>query len=273
MGLPEECDRLQSILRQALDMLAEAQSCASALLDYDYYELDREISHIIGINYEVMIRLQTSLNQIEMIQAMIGTQNGGYDRVSAKIKSLFDTAIKSGFLSETVSSSQVNNVCNDPEKSDRPSSEAISGETHSTKLGKEVHAERAAQRRASGQYDLVNEAIPDKEGNPIFVPKEIDMKTGKPKPDTPLQKAVPDAVNFKQALIIDDKPLDRNIKRDRQEIIRFINAYKEREGVMPQIIEIHRYDKNGQTAKIESYKPEDFLPKTMLGGTENVDGT
>lgn len=188
--------------------------------------------------------------------------------------------MKSGSLSETVLYTQEKNVCNDPEKSgessDRPSSEAISaisGETHSTKLGKEVHAERAAPRRTSGESDLVNEAIPDKAGNPIFVPKEIDVKTGKPKPDTPLQKAVPDAVNFNQALIIDDKPLGRPIMKDRQEVIRFINAYKEREGVLPQTIEIHRYDENGQTAKIESYKPEDFLAKTMLGGTENVDGT
>ncbi|MFB2838264.1 hypothetical protein [Floridanema evergladense] len=168
-------------------------------------------------------------------------------------------------------------MCSDPEKrsqsSNYPTNETIAGETPSTKLGKEIHAERAAQRRASGQYDLVNEAIPDKAGNPIFVPKEIDMKTGKPKPDTPLQKAVPDAVNFTQALIIDDKPLGRPIMKDRQEIIRFINAYKEREGVLPQTIEIHRYDENGQTARIESYQPEYFLPKTTSGGTENVDGT
>lgn len=44
-------------------------------------------------------------------------------------------------------------------------------------------------------------------------------------------------------------------------------------GVLPQSIEIHHYDANRQPDTIESYKPEYFLPKTMLGGTENVDGT
>lgn len=61
--------------------------------------------------------------------------------------------------------------------------------------------------------------------------------------------------------------------KDRQEIIRFIIAYQQREGVLPETIEIHRYDQNKQPVGIESYKPEYFLPKIMLGGTENVNGT
>ncbi|GEM_PF-3148932 len=76
MTILEEYNELQSNLSQAVDMLAEAQSRAKGLhLECDYYELDREISQIIGICYDGLIRLNTSLNQIEMIQTMIGTQS------------------------------------------------------------------------------------------------------------------------------------------------------------------------------------------------------
>ncbi|MFD7523402.1 hypothetical protein [Paenibacillus chitinolyticus] len=55
----------------------------------------------------------------------------------------------------------------------------ITGETSSTKTGKKVHKQTADERRASGDYDLVNEPLKDKDGKTIEVPKRID-KQGRP---------------------------------------------------------------------------------------------
>ncbi len=75
-------------------------------------------------------------------------------------------------------------------------------------------------------------------------------------------QAVPDAVDFDRRLIIDDKPLGRPIAKDRQEIIRFINAYKKRESVFPKSIGIQRYDpQTGIPARTDLHSPYDFLPK------------
>jgi hypothetical protein len=135
------------------------------------------------------------------------------------------------------------------------------GETDSTRIGKEVHKRKADERRASGRYDAVNSPITDKSGNPILVPRRVDPRTGKPQPGTRSQEAIPDAVNYEKGVIIDDKPAGRPIEKDRQEIIRFNEAFRRREGVYPKRIEIHRYDPNtGELVDIEVYKPEDFLP-------------
>jgi hypothetical protein len=135
------------------------------------------------------------------------------------------------------------------------------GETTSTATGKNVHKAIADARRASGEYDLVQSSITDKSGKPILVSKRVDLKTGKPQPGSPLQEAVPDAVSFKQKLIVDDKPLGRPIAKDRQEIIRFIKAYEQREGHLPKVIGISRYDpKTGKHVLTELYSPKDFLP-------------
>lgn len=144
-------------------------------------------------------------------------------------------------------------------------SKGAAGETTSTAIGKRIHAKRAQERRDSDEYDLVNQPIKDKDGNEIQVPKRYDLKTGEPQAGAPLQSAQPDAVDFEGGVIIDDKPLGRNIMKDRQEIIRFIKAYQQREGKLPERIEIHRYDpKDPQDLGpkvIETYSPEDFLPK------------
>lgn len=259
MTLRDDIEQWQNKIVKLQEKIKQLNDFANRVSECPKKQLGSHFSKMLGFCSKAEVEIDLLIGQLEEIQIRWGIAT--LEKMTPERSHQLQSAISNYFI----------NVCNDPEKSsessDRPSNEAISGETPSTKLGKEIHAERAAQRRASGQYDLVNEAIPDKAGNPIFVPKEIDIKTGKPKPDTPLQKAVPDAVNFNQALIIDDKPLGRPIMKDRQEIIRFINAYKQREGVLPQTIEIHRYDENGQMAKIESYKPEDFLPKITLGGT------
>ncbi|KRP58125.1 hypothetical protein [Pseudomonas trivialis] len=139
---------------------------------------------------------------------------------------------------------------------------AITGETASTSLGKRVHKTQADLRRESGLLSTVEQAIADQFGNPILVPKRVDLKTGEAQPGANFQKAIPDAANFDRRLIVDDKPLGRPIAKDRHEIIRFIEAFRQREGVLPETIGIQRYaPKTGLPGKTELYSPYDFLPK------------
>lgn len=143
----------------------------------------------------------------------------------------------------------------------RPSRK-ISGETIDTAQGKSVHKKLANERRASGEFDLVNEAIPDGAGNPIQVPKRVNLKTGEAVEARGSQTAHPDAVDFGRRLILDDKPLGRDVFKDRQEIIRFMRAYEAREGVLPETIAIQRYDPvTGMPVRTDLYSPQDFLPK------------
>jgi RHS repeat-associated protein len=135
------------------------------------------------------------------------------------------------------------------------------GETASTAKGKSIHKAIADARRASGEFDLVQAPFTTKAGNPILVSKRVDLKTGLPQPGSPLQEVVPDAVSFRRKLILDDKPLGRPIAKDRQEIIRFIKGYEQREGNLPEVIGITRYDpKTGRQVLTELYSPKDFLP-------------
>jgi RHS repeat-associated protein len=148
------------------------------------------------------------------------------------------------------------------------------GETDATAIGKAYHKEaadiRRAQREATQEYDLVNEPITEPTGEPILVPKRVDLKTGEPQPGSPLQEAQPDAVSFKRKVIVDDKPAGRPLSKDRQEIIRFLEAYKKREGTYPDKVEIPRYDpQTGQYVTTETYPPEHFLPKDKQGPTNS----
>ncbi|WP_175400658.1 hypothetical protein, partial [Paenibacillus sp. KS1] len=133
----------------------------------------------------------------------------------------------------------------------------ITGETNSTKIGKEVHKKRADERRESGGFDTVNEPLKDKKGNVIEVPKRID-KNGKP--SKKYQRAIPDAVQGPPiGNIIDDKPVGRPISKDKQEIRRFIDAYEQKYGESPKKVIIQRYDpKTGAPAESEVYSPKFF---------------
>ncbi|MBC2582912.1 hypothetical protein, partial [Clostridium sp. DJ247] len=135
--------------------------------------------------------------------------------------------------------------------------ENVTGETNSTKIGKQVHKVKADERRKSGDYDTVNEPLKDKDGNVIEVPKRID-KQGRP--SKKYQRAIPDAVQGPpKGNIIDDKPLGRPISKDKQEIHRFIDAYKQKYGEPPKKIIIERYDpKTGESAGREIYDPDYF---------------
>ena len=136
---------------------------------------------------------------------------------------------------------------------------AIAGETKATSTGKAVHTRIAAERRSSGDFDLVNQPITDANGIPIQVTKRVNLKTGDPMPESGYQISRPDGV--KNDIIIDDKPLGRPISKDQQEIIRFINAYKESNGTLPRTIGIQRYDPvTGMPVHTELYTPSDFMP-------------
>lgn len=139
------------------------------------------------------------------------------------------------------------------------------GETSSTATGKSVHKDQADQRRRSDEFDLVNEPIRGPDGEKIQVPRRTDLKTGKPISDKGTQSAIPDAVVFnKGGVIIDDKPLGRPIAKDRQEMIRFIKAYEQKTGKLPEKIAIQRYDPStGKPTFTEIFKPSDFLPKSQ----------
>lgn len=132
----------------------------------------------------------------------------------------------------------------------------VTGETDATATGKEVHARLAEERRASGDFDLVNEPITDAQGNAIEVPKRVNLKTGEAADDR-VQIARPDAVRYKNEMILDDKPMGRPIAKDRQEVIRFIDAYSQSQGKLPAKIAIQRYDPvTGEPVVTELYTPK-----------------
>jgi hypothetical protein len=138
---------------------------------------------------------------------------------------------------------------------------ANAGETAATATGKEVHAKLATERRVSGEFDRVNEPVVSPDGKSIQVAKRVNLRTGEPISESGYQIARPDAVQFDKQIIIDDKPLGRPISKDKQEIIRFINAYFESQGELPSAIGIQRYDPvTGAPVHTELYRPSDFMP-------------
>lgn len=134
---------------------------------------------------------------------------------------------------------------------------AVSGETQATAVGKAYHARRAAERRQSGEFDMVNEPFVHANGQAVMVTRRVNLTTGEPLPETGYQKAQPDAVL--RPVIVDDKPLGRPLSKDQQEIMRFIRAYENSFGAPPQTIAIERYDRvTGRPVVTELFKPSDF---------------
>ena len=89
------------------------------------------------------------------------------------------------------------------------------------------------------------------DGAVIKLPEQYDMATGKPKPGTKIVASKPDAVNFKTGTILDDKPAG-DIGQHREQLFRYIRAYKEATGQMPKEI------------IIEFYTPQTFEPAGRL---------
>jgi hypothetical protein len=111
------------------------------------------------------------------------------------------------------------------------------------------------------EFDLIQSPIGDAQGNSILVSKRVNLQTGEP--IGALQEAIPDALDFRRGLIVDDKPVGRALAKDRQEIIRFIRAFEVREGTLPQVIAIQRYDPDTSAPIVtELYSPFDFLPSS-----------
>ena len=129
-----------------------------------------------------------------------------------------------------------------------------SGETSATAKGKEVHAQKAEARKASGEFSSVNEKLTDANGNVIEVPKNVNKKTKKQSGG--MQGVIPDAVKGpdKGGIIIDDKPAGRPISKDYQEMRRNAEAYEKKYGVDANEFRIERYNPvTGADAGIERY--------------------
>jgi filamentous hemagglutinin len=108
----------------------------------------------------------------------------------------------------------------------------------------------------------VNEPLKDSSGRTILVPHRVDLKTGEPAAGARMQSAEPDATSFERRLIVDDKPVGRPLAKDRQELIRNIEAYRQREGHLPDTVAIERYDPaTGKPVVTELHRPDEFLPK------------
>ena len=179
------------------------------------------------------------------VLVLLGIVGGNNKRGAKKAKTAGDDEDEEGKTAE--------NAANE-----KAQEEAKTGETNATKTGKEVHKARADERRASGEYDSVNEALCDKEGNIIEVPKNISKRDGTPSEAT--QRAIPDAVKGPPAgQIIDDKPSGRPINKDYQEMRRNIEAYETKYGEPPKEIRIERYNPaTGAPAGVDIYTPKDF---------------
>ncbi|MFB2918557.1 MULTISPECIES: hypothetical protein [Aerosakkonema] len=74
MSIKEECELLQSLLGQAISLIAEAKSSADGLEDCGLSEMDGQISSILDICSEGMNCLKQSQEKIELIQGMFGDQ-------------------------------------------------------------------------------------------------------------------------------------------------------------------------------------------------------
>lgn len=138
-------------------------------------------------------------------------------------------------------------------------SSRVSGETEATAIGKSYHAQRAAERRASGEYDMVNQPFVGADGRALLVTRRVDLRTGEPLVSSGVQTARPDSVVFRRSVVIDDKPVGRPMNKDQQEILRFVRAYEQQFGAPPRTIAIERYDpKTMQPVFTELYRPSDF---------------
>jgi len=70
MSIQEKCELLQSLLSQAISLIAEAKSSADRLENCGLSEMDGQVSSILDICSEGMNCLKQSQEQIELIQGM-----------------------------------------------------------------------------------------------------------------------------------------------------------------------------------------------------------
>jgi len=75
MSIKEECELLQSLLSQAISLMAEAKSSADRLENCGLSEMDGQISSVLDICSEGMTCLKKSQEQIELIQGIFGDKS------------------------------------------------------------------------------------------------------------------------------------------------------------------------------------------------------
>ncbi len=139
---------------------------------------------------------------------------------------------------------------------------AKAGETLDTAIGREVHSATEAERTADDGWDVVNRIMRDEGGAPIRVARRVDLETGAAVASKGTQTVRPDGVSFGYEVVLDDKPLTRSLVKDRQEIIRNIEAYRIRTGKLPRRVAIQRYDPvTKEPVYSEIFGPEHFLPR------------
>ncbi|MGB5960498.1 MAG: GNAT family N-acetyltransferase [Coleofasciculaceae cyanobacterium] len=72
MSIQKECEVLQSGLSKAMNLLTEARTNTNRLSSCSVSEMEEEISDILDICHEGMSSLQASMEQIQLIQSMMG---------------------------------------------------------------------------------------------------------------------------------------------------------------------------------------------------------
>lgn len=72
MSIQKECEVVQSGLNKAINLLAEARSNTNRLSSCSVSEMEGEIADILDICHEGMSELQASMEQIQLLQLMIG---------------------------------------------------------------------------------------------------------------------------------------------------------------------------------------------------------
>ena len=127
MGIKQQCEVLELSLSQSLEILIEAQYRAKNLLEYSPDDIVQEISYILELCDDGLIQLKKSASEIELLQSMIGHQSTLAQKVQVNL----------GVNNQI---NPVNSQSNPISNQNLRTSEDISGETSSTKLGKEIHA-------------------------------------------------------------------------------------------------------------------------------------
>jgi hypothetical protein len=219
MGINQECDQLQSILSQSIDLFAEAKSRAYHLLSCSISEQDREISSILDICSDGMSKLQKSLIKIESIQALIGTKS--FSGQSLNLGILTGLALKLANIAGDASTirnviTNLNQVKADPDSFDTKAAlKQLSNVWMTTALGDQ------------GELSLLKMLIIEENINPdeiVIKPKNLSNQLGNPiQPDFYVEshKLICDAKAWKEII------KSRDLKNLKEVAEKYANYFKE----------------------------------------------
>ena len=219
MGINQECDQLQSILSQSIDLLTEAKIRADHLLSCSIYEQDREISSILDICSDGLSTLQKSKSKIELIQDLIGTQ--GFSGQSMNLGILTGLAFQLANIAADASTirnviTNLNEVKANPDSFDRKAAlKQLSNVWMTTALGDQ------------GELSLLKMLITEENINPdeiVIKPKNLSNQLGKPiQPDFYVEshKLICDAKAWKEII------KSRDLKNLKDIAEKYANYFKE----------------------------------------------